>query len=250
MLYILTISDDGGVPVHFRVQSGNTTDDRTHQETWELLCELAGRRDFLYVADCKLATAENMAYLHQRGGRFLTVLPKTRGEDQAFREVLRRGQVAWRTIHEKTDEEQPEKVLDRFSAAQAPAVSAEGYRLLWFHSTRKAELDAAARAGHIQRATRQLDALRQRLTSPRTRYRQRAKVADAVEEILRCCEAGDWVRVQIEERTEERYHQDRKGRPGKDTRYVKEVSTRFDLSYQVDHAGSPRTSVAMGSFPW
>ena len=159
LLYILTISDDGGVPVHFRVQSGNTTDDRTHQETWELLCELAGRRDFLYVADCKLATAENMAYLHQRGGRFLTVLPKTRGEDQAFREVLRRGQVAWRTIHEKTDEEQPEKVLDRFSAAQAPAVSAEGYRLLWFHSTRKAELDAAARAGHIQRATRQLDDL-------------------------------------------------------------------------------------------
>lgn len=249
LLYILTISDDGGVPVHFRVQSGNTTDDRTHQETWELLCELAGRRDFLYVADCKLATAENMAYLHQRGGRFLTVLPKTRGEDRAFREVLRRGQVAWRTIHEKTDEEQPEKVLDRFSVAQAPALSAEGYRLLWFHSTRKAELDAAARAGHIQRAARQLDELRQRLTSPRTRYRQRAKVADAVEEIVRSCEAGDWVRVQIEVRTEERYHQDRKGRPGKDTRYVKEVSTRFDLSYQVDHGRIAEDQRCDGVFP-
>ena len=82
-----------------------------------------------------------------------------------------------------------------------------------------------------------MDELRERLTSPRTRYRQRAKVADAVEEVLRSCEAAEWVQVQIEERTEERYRQDRKGRPGKDTRYVKEVSTRFDLSYQVDHAG-------------
>ena len=79
MLYLLSLSEDGGVPVHFRAESGNTVDDQTHQETWELLCELAGRRDFLYVADSKLATAENMAYLHQRGGRFLPVLPQTRG---------------------------------------------------------------------------------------------------------------------------------------------------------------------------
>jgi transposase len=249
LLYILTVSDDGGVPVHFRVESGNTVDDQTHQETWELLCELAGRRDFLYVADCKLATAENMAYLHQRGGRFITVLPKTRGEDPAFRQTLRQGQVSWRTIHEKTDEDDPEKVLDRFSVARAPAVSAEGYRLLWYHSTRKAELDAAARAGRIQRATRQLDALRQKITSPRTRYRQRAKVAEAVEEILHACEVADWVRVEIQERIEERYRQERKGRPGKDTRYVKHVSTRFDLSYQVDHGRIAEDQRCDGIFP-
>ena len=38
------------------------------------LDELAGRSDFLYVADSKLATAENMAYLHQHRGRFITAL--------------------------------------------------------------------------------------------------------------------------------------------------------------------------------
>jgi len=249
LLYILTLSDDGGVPIHFRAESGNTVDDQTHQETWELLCELAGRRDFLYVADCKLATAENMAYLHQRGGRFITVLPKTRGEDNTFRQRLRQGQVSWRTIHEKTDQHDPPKVVDCFSVAQAPAVSAEGYRLLWYHSTRKAELDAAARAGRIQRATRQLDELRQRITSPRTRYRQRAKVAQAVEDILRSCEADDWVRIQIEERVEEHYRQERKGRPGKDTRYVKDVTTRFDLSYQVDHARIAADQRCDGIFP-
>jgi transposase len=47
LLYILTVTGDGGVPVCFRVASGNVTDDSTHRDTWEFLCQLAGRRDFL-----------------------------------------------------------------------------------------------------------------------------------------------------------------------------------------------------------
>ncbi len=69
LLYVLTVTEDGGVPVYFTTKSGNVTDDTTHQETWDLLCQLVGRVDFLYVADCKLATMENMNYIHHRGGR-------------------------------------------------------------------------------------------------------------------------------------------------------------------------------------
>jgi len=249
LVYILTLSDDGGVPVHFRAASGNTTDDQTHVDTWKLLCELAGRSDFLYVADSKLATAENMAYLHQHRGRFITVLPRTRGEDKDFRQSLREGKVSWRTIHEKIDEENDKKVLDRFSTTGEPVTSAEGYRLLWYHSTRKAELDALARANRIQRATRELDELRRRLNSPRTRHRRRSKVADAVEEILKSREVKDWIRVAIEERVEERYRQERRGRPTKDTRYVKQTSTRFDLSYRIDHARIAEDQQCDGVFP-
>jgi transposase len=250
LVYILTLSDDGGVPVHFRAASGNTTDDQTHVDTWKLLCELAGRSDFLYVADSKLATAENMAYLHQHRGRFITVLPRTRGEDKAFRQSLREGKVSWRTIYEKVDEEDDQKkVLDRFSTTNEPVTSAEGYRLLWYHSTRKAELDALARANRIQRAARELDELRQRLTSPRTRYRKHDKVTDAVEEILKSREVKDWITVAIEERVEERYRQQRRGRPTKDTRYVKQVSTRFDLNYQIDHARIAEDQRCDGVFP-
>jgi transposase len=250
LVYILTLSDDGGVPVHFRAASGNTTDDQTHVDTWKLLCELAGRSDFLYVADSKLATAENMAYLHQHRGRFITVLPRTRGEDQDFRQSLREGKVSWRTIYEKIDEEdQQKKVLDCFSVADQPATSAEGYRLLWYHSTRKAELDALARGNRLQRATRELDELRQRLTSPRTRYRKRDTVAEAVEEILKSREVKDWITVTVEERLQERYRQERRGRPTKHTRYVKQVSTRFDLSYQIDHARIAEDQQCDGVFP-
>ena len=57
--------------------------------------------DFLYVADCKLATTENMAYIHKNGGRFVTVLPRTRGEDAAFRATVQAGAVVWRQVHVK-----------------------------------------------------------------------------------------------------------------------------------------------------
>ena len=250
LVYILTLSDDGGVPVHFRAANGNTTDDRTHVDTWKLLCELAGRSDFLYVADSKLATAENMAYLHQHRGRFITVLPRTRGEDKDFRQSLRQGKVSWRTVYEKIDEEHdPKRVLDRFSVANEPTTTAEGYRLLWYHSTRKAELDALARTNRIQRATRELDELRRRLGSPRTRYRRRSKVAEAVEEILKSREVKDWITVAIEERVEERYRQEGRGRPTKDTRYVKKISTRFDLSYRIDYARIAEDQQSDGVFP-
>lgn len=82
LLYILTVTDDGGVPAYFTSASGNVSDDTTHIESWELLCQLAGSPDFLYVADCKLASTANLNYLAARGGRFITVLPGTRREDR------------------------------------------------------------------------------------------------------------------------------------------------------------------------
>ncbi len=101
ILYVLTISKDGGVPVHFRVHSGNVVDDQTHRETRDLLRQLAGRTDFLYVADCKLATRENMAYIAGHHGRFVSILPRTRKEDAEFREQLAAGRITWQLLWEK-----------------------------------------------------------------------------------------------------------------------------------------------------
>lgn len=247
LLYILTVSEDGGVPLHFRVESGNTTDDQTHRHTWDLLCKLVGRTDFLYVADCKLATRDNMAYLAQRGGRFLTVLPRTRSEDGAFRQRLRQGQVRWQPLWEKTDEQG--QVRDRFSIADGPALTAEGYRLVWYHSTRKAELDAAARATQIEKTLHRLGQLRAKLTSPRTRCRQAEKIQQAVDQILKAYDTADFVRLQIVPRQQERFRQEKPGRPGPATHYVKSVSTRFDLNYELDPLRMAAESVTDGVFP-
>jgi transposase len=247
LLFILTVSNDGGVPVYFQSRSGNTADDQTHRATWDLLCTLAGRRDFLYVADCKLATAENMAHVHQHGGRFLTLIPRTRNEDRSFRESLSRGQVRWRPIHDKCDDDG--EVLDRFSISEEPAVSVEGYRLVWYHSTLKAQNDAAQRSRRVDRALGELAELQQKLGSPRSRYRDRAKVASAVEAILEARGACGLITTTIEERVEEVYHQEGRGRPSEKTRYLKEVITRFGLKCEIDHAALAADHLGDGVFP-
>ncbi len=247
LLFILTVAKDGGVPVQFRVESGNVVDDLTHRATWDLLCQLTGRRDFLYVADCKLATAENMAHLHQHGGQFVSVLPRTRAEDGAFRASLSKGQVRWRPIHEKRDDQG--EVVDRYSVCEPATSSVEGYRLVWYHSTRKAELDACARHQQVERALGELAELRRKLSSPRTRHRDRAKVSEAVDAILEARGVTRWIVVEIVERTVEKYRQERPGRPNEETRYVRAVSTRFDLTYRIDHVQLAAETCGDGIFP-
>ena len=82
LLYELTITNDGAIPVHYQVHDGNVTDDQTHRRTWDLLRELVGHPNFLYVADAKLCTETNMRHIAEQGGKFVTVLPGTRSEDK------------------------------------------------------------------------------------------------------------------------------------------------------------------------
>jgi transposase len=247
LLYILTVSRDGAVPVYFQVASGNVADDQTHRATWDLLCRLSGRRDFLYVADCKLATIENMAYIHQHQGRFLTVLPRTRSEDRVFRDLLSQDQVQWRHIHDKRNDKG--EIVDRYCVSMPTTLSAEGYRLVWYHSTRKAEQDGHARHQQVERALVDLAEVRQKLSSPRTRYRQAAKVAEAVQEILEARGVGRWIVTEIKARTEQKYRQERRGRPGAETRYVKQTSTRFELEYHIDTVQLAAETSCDGVFP-
>ena len=247
LLFILTVAKDGGVPVYFQAKSGNVVDDQTHRATWDLLCRLTGRRDFLYVADCKLATVANMAHVHQHGGRFLTVLPRTRSEDGVFRESLSRGRVHWRRIYDKYDDKR--NLVDRYSIAEPAMSSAEGYRLVWYHSTRKAQIDAAARMRQVERALEDLAELEQKLGSPRSRYHHRAKVAEAVETILQDRGTMRWISTEINERIQETYRQERRGRPNEKTHYVRQVNMRFELKYAVDHAALAAERLGDGVFP-
>ncbi|MDP9008813.1 MAG: IS1634 family transposase [Pseudomonadota bacterium] len=247
VLYILTVTADGAVPVQFRVESGNTTDDQTHQTTWDLLCQLSGRRDFLYVADSKLATRENMAYIHQRGGRFLTVLPRTRSEDEKFRQALVGDKVKWQFLWNKTDEDG--EVLDRFAVCDTGHVSSEGYRVIWYHSSLKAQRDAMARGAQLERAFSELAGLRQKLMSPRTRYRTVSRVWEAIEQILSERGVKHLIQVQVGSHEDENYRQATRGRPTAKTKYIRQVKTRFDLSYAVDQAALDLDRRGDGVFP-
>ena len=135
---MLTVTDDGGVPIYFHAASGNVADDPTHEQTWKLMAELVERPNFIYVADCKLASAENMNEIARLGGRFITVLPANRKENTAFHQ--RRTQrnasndepTAWQEVLRLVDEftnddgEIVEYVRDIFRVCTPEQTSKEG----------------------------------------------------------------------------------------------------------------------------
>lgn len=249
LLYILTVTNDGGVPLYFTAASGNTTDDTTHRGTWDLMRQLIGHADFLYVADCKLAARDNLQYIHNQGGRFITILPRTRREDAEFRQQLLSNleAVPWEHLYDVTDDDG--EVVDRLRACTQDHRSSEGFRLLWFHSTRKAQRDAGRRARALDRASKQLANLQSRLGAARTRFRKREKVEAAVQEILGDGDVQRWLRVQILDFEEEKFKQSTRGRPGKNTQYVRETTKRFQLSWIVSTVQIEHDQATDGVFP-
>ena len=249
LLYILTVTSDGNVPVYFSSASGNMVDDRTHIATWDLLSELIGQADFLYVADCKLASSENLGHIAARGGRFVTVLPRGRSEDVAFRQRLRAAASApnWTLLYALADDHG--HIVDELFVCGDDHVHSEGYRLLWYRSTRKAEQDEAGRARSIQRATEALGDLRDRLQGPRTRFRERGKVEQAVAEILADAEANPWLLVQIEEQEEETFRQATRGRPGEQTKYLRQTRSRYTLTWTLNLEALSEAEREDGVFP-
>ena len=252
LLFILTVCRDGGVPIHYTASDGNVTDDRTHRQTWDLLCQITGRKDFLYVADSKLATTDNMSYIQRNGGRFVTILPRSRSEDKDFREFVCHNpdSISWSEIFRKTQRNgNREEVYDIFRIEDSPRMTAEGYRLFWFHSLRKEERDRVSRAKKIERALQAMGDLKERLWSPRTRFQERVKVQEAVEKILEETGVSPWILVEVKDREQIRFRQDHRGRPGKNTRYVKNSRKRFDISFEIDTVAVAGDSVTDGIFP-
>lgn len=249
LLYILTVTSDGNIPVFFSSASGNVVDDRTHILTWDLLCELIGHPEFLYVADCKLASSENLAHIASRGGRFVTVLPRGRSEDVAFRRRLRAASPPqrWEPLYALADEDG--ELKDELSICGDEHIHSEGYRLIWYHSLRKAVSDEERRARAIQRATEALGDLRQRLLGPRTRFRELAKVEQAVAKVLADTGAEPWLKVEIEEQEEETFRQATRGRPSEQTKYVKETRCRYALSWALNLEALSEAEREDGVFP-
>jgi transposase len=249
LLYILTVTSDGNVPVFFTSASGNTVDDGTHIGNWNLLYDLIGHANFLYVADCKLASRENLSHIATRDGRFVTVLPRGRSEDVAFRQRLRAAPSAlkWTLLYVLGNDDG--QIVDELFACGDDHVHSEGYRLLWYRSTRKAKQDKTRRARSIQKGAEALSDLRARLQGPRTRFRERAKVEQALTELLAEAEASSWLLVEIEEQEEETFRQATRGRPSEQTKYLKETRSRFTLTWKLNVESLSEAEREDGVFP-
>jgi transposase len=248
LLLILTVSADGAVPLAHRLADGNVTDDQTHIETWDGLCVLVGRHDFLYVADSKLCTREQMGHIDRHGGRFITVLPRSRSEDGRLREWMSTQAPDWVEACRRPAKRNGDPDLV-WRVCPAPFPTTEGYRITWVHSSAKQHHDESARAERIDRARHALGELSERLAGPRARITTRVAAEEAAATLLTTSGGERWVSVTVTETVEERYRQEKRGRPGNDTRYRKIAKTRYALEVSVDAERVRYDAASDGCFP-
>jgi transposase len=246
LLWILTAAADEALPLAYRLADGNTNDERTHIETWDVLRELTGRSDFLYVADCKLATGEQMRHIDAHGGRFVTLLPRGRKEDRLLRDRTRRRPPLWREAERRPGPRKSDP-CEVWRTAPAPIDSADGFRIVWVHSSQQQRLDERIRSDRLARAQAALGALNQRLHGPKCRFAERHRLRTAVEAILAKHRCAQLVHTDIHDRPPQRVTAKIRTPDGASHRR-RTLRPRFTLSWQIDRRALAREAAADGCY--
>ena len=243
----LNVTADGAVPISHRIYDGNQTDDRLHPANHRALQKLLGRADFIYVADCKLATKENLEKLSAWHGRFVSVMPRSWKEDASFRARVRQGKIQWKPLLSRRNNRHPDSKRDRYYVAQGHYQTSSGYRLHWIRSTQKGEQDAATRTRRIERALEALRSIQTKLNAYKLKTRK--QIQQRVEKILRehHCESVIRYEIHATRQYERVYHQ--KGRPRKDSPYTISWKQIFSLAFWVDKDAVREEEKTDGVFP-
>jgi transposase len=249
LLFILTTSTDGGIPVQFRCEDGNTNDSVTHIETWETLREASGKTDFLYVADCKLCSFDNMKHIHSRKGRFVTVMPRSRKEDKAFRKWAQDHEVPWEKVWDRPNPRRKHGPRDRWYVYRRDLPSAEGWPVTWVYSTLLEMNQKQGRSERLERAKQELEELDEKLRGPRPRNRSRDKIQGRAEGILDRVNVRRYLHVQTWQEQIHQYRQEHRGRPGPDTRYRRKTKRRWRIRWELDQAAIDYDEKTDGMYP-
>lgn len=247
LVFGLTVSSDGAVPVNHQVLSGNKTDDTIHQDNLEELRNLLGRKDFVYVADSKLGSSENLREIAGCGGKFVTVLTRKRKEDMSFRSQLREKPARWRQILQIPDKRRENGPPDIYYSCAYTGTTVEGFRVVWIRSGAKARQDNGIREKRLEKARIELVLLSRRLNH--RQLRSAANIRKAVRAILKVTDTAAFMEVKLKRHTLEETRRIKRGRPaaGDPVRLVRRAawSLRVKLHGEVLR-GERRTD---GVFP-
>jgi transposase len=249
LLFILTTADDGGVPIQFRCEDGNTNDAPTHQDTWDFLCKATGREDFLYVADSKLCNRPAMDHIHYQGGRLITVLPRARLEDREFRDWIQTNTPEWTLARDAANPRLKGGPRDRWWTYRYRMPSAEGWNVVWLKSALLALNQQRRRQERLARAQQDLEDLRSKLLGPRPRLRNRAAIAERVKEIISTCKVGRYLKTKIFQIEEHSFRQTKCGRPGPNTTYVRMTRKRWTIDWTIDQDAVDYDRKSDGMYP-
>lgn len=218
IIYNLCVTSDGAVPVHFKCHDGNVTDDSIHIETWMTLRGLLRRSDFIYVADSKLCTTSNMGKIDKEQGQFVTIVPKKRKEVGEFYRQCYNSEIRWKSLtwfycaRNNTRK-------DTIYLAEGIFQLSEGYKMFWYRSSSKIRFDQRAREERIALAIDKLNDIDRAKKRPTTRK----GLETLSKKIIAKFKVEKWISVEVKIKEEEEFHQEHRGRPNTNTKYIRKI---------------------------
>jgi transposase len=241
-VWSLSVSSDSGFPLFQKAYSGNTADVDTYVGQWHNLIDLLGHKDFLYVADSKLATHENMAHIHDNEGFFIAPVPICESYKKVFHDALA---------------EHGREILipykDRFNRGfEVPVTFTHEEESYTFRMIILFDHGVAARKRHtlenrIEKTRTAFDKLNGKLN------KYNLKTEDAINEaclaILKKCQTSDFFDYEIRNDPVTSYKNKKRGRPGKNAKKVAVTKDRFGVSAVFDEQAFDEELNRCGYYP-
>jgi len=190
----LNVLGDGGVPVGLLPFAGNTAEARTHLANLLKLRDMFPRHQFLYMGDSKLDTPENLAAAQCTAGQFLCAAAFTPALQQRF--LAQRQNLKPVDYCSQADAKRPPEDRDQYQACEIPDEVTSTFagkkvrvkhRLLFVHSSAKAQRQGETRERHLDKVKAEFaqvqkiagkyslktaEAIRRRLEQARGKYRE------------------------------------------------------------------------------
>ena len=243
----ISVTADGAVPLLHKVSNGNQADERLHLDNHQRFRKLLSRADFIYVADCKLATNENLKKITAFGGRFVSVMPRTWKEDRLFRAEIKLGKVQWQHLLSRKNNRKPFSKIDRYYLAKGKHSVSDGYTIHWLRSTQKAEQDIETRERRIEKAQEELRSLQVRLN--RYNLKTQDQITSAVQKILKETHTEKFFVVKIDSQKEVIIRHKKRGRPQPGIEGAKITSDFYFLFFTIDKNAIAHDALDDGVFP-
>lgn len=244
IVFGLNITEDGHVPISYELYDGSTADIMTHQPNWDGLRDFLGKEDFIYVADCKLSSRDNLNHINEHGGTFVTLVPKNVKEIKQFIAQIKEGEsIEWAPGYRVPAS--TKKGKDTLYQTYDKEISVDGYRIIWVHSSSKEIQDQKTRERRLNKAEEQLQELSGKLNQYYLKTHE--QIEKSVKKIIACL--SDQLTVEIKEETTTERIQIGRGRAGKNTQYKDAINITYSLEWSRNQTMIEQESRADGLFP-
>lgn len=244
IVFGLNITEDGHVPISYQLYDGSTADVVTHQTNWDSLRTFLEKEDFIYTADCKLSSRENLKHIDSRNGTFITLVPKNAKDAKTYIERLKEGEIPfWSFAYSVPNSRK--KNMETIYRTIDTETSKDGYRIIWVHSNSKSDQDKATRERQLTTAEEKLKELSGKIN--KYYLKTQKQIESTIKKIIST--TGELLIVELTEEEIVEKKQLKRGRSGTDTQFKEIKTIKYHMNWHRNERNIERESKADGVFP-